>query len=53
MELQYISDNAGNHAKPVIGNNASIIKGLFNEEAADKYHKYLKRVRKEWDGNIK
>ncbi len=38
--------------KKTSSNNAARFKGLLTEEEADKYHKYLKKVRKEWDRNI-
>ncbi len=38
--------------KEIPSNNAARFKGLLTGEEADKYHKYLKKVRKEWDRNI-
>lgn len=32
--------------------NADLIKGLLNNEQAEKYHKHLKNIRKEWDKGI-
>jgi hypothetical protein len=33
-------------------NNAASIKGLLTDEEAEKYHKYLKKARNEWDRDI-
>ena len=32
--------------------NADLIKGLLNNEQAEKFHRHLKKVRKEWDNGI-
>jgi hypothetical protein len=78
MELQYISDEAGNHTAVIIPiaewNNItakhedlkelteepkkenkkkpSDFAGTLTNEEAEKFHKYLKQARSEWDRNI-